>query len=928
MKSKIHNTIVTLASLALCALTLSSAHAQGTAFTYQGQLNSGASPANGIYDFEFSLSNAPSGGSQIGTTLTQSAIGVTNGLFTTTLNFGAVFTGNATWLSIGVRSNGVGSYTALTPPQEMTPTPYAMYAPNAGSAASVAAANITGVITLAQLPGAVVTNDDTNVTLVNLTLNSNLNLPSPATIDSGGSSLMHSDSLNNFYAGPGAGTLTNSGGGNMGVGYIALSNNTNGANNTAAGYRALANITSGNNNTAVGEQALYVNTNGTDNTGIGRHALNDSLNGSNNTAIGEEVLLNNTSGGQNTGVGASALDLSTSGSSNIALGYMAGVGFTGNESGNIDIGNAGAPADNNIIRIGNGQTNTFIAGVINGNGGGLTSLNASQLTSGAIPAARLPASVVTNDEGGVTLDNVIVGGSLTLPLPGMIDSGGVNILYEDGNGNFFAGSQAGNLSTSGIYNTATGANALQVDEGGSYNTANGDGSLTRNTSGNANTAMGLFTLYDNTSGSDNVAIGGAALQNSKTDNNLVAVGYQALENDAAFNNGKTSDGNGHNTAIGFQALQADTTGAGNTATGYETLSQNTTGLFNTAEGDNALHSNIFGAYNVALGTSALQNCQGDSNEVAVGYGALENDSAQNPFTGSETGENTAVGFKALQANTGGFGNTAVGFSALISGQLGFDNTAIGDNALNANTSGYENVAMGDNALGTNSSGYQNVAIGALALENIQAGNNNIAIGYYAGEYFNSGNNNIYIGNPGVDESGIIRIGENQSATYLTGTVHCAALISAAHTCTTITITGGSDLAEPFPISTAEPQVSEGAVMVIDETHPGQLKLADQPYDTRVAGVVSGANGIHPGIQMQQEGVLAGGRNVALSGRVYVQADASNGSIKPGDLLTTSSTPGRAMRVSDHLKAQGAILGKAMTGLDEGQGMVLVLVTLQ
>jgi hypothetical protein len=75
-------------------------------------------------------------------------------------------------------------------------------------------------------------------------------------------------------------------------------------------------------------------------------------------------------------------------------------------------------------------------------------------------------------------------------------------------------------------------------------------------------------------------------------------------------------------------------------------------------------------------------------------------------------------------------------------------------------------------------------------------------------------------------------------------------------------------------------------------------------------------------------VLAGGRNVALSGRVYVQADASNGSIKPGDLLTTSSTPGRAMRVSDHLKAQGAILGKAMTGLDEGQGMVLVLVTLQ
>jgi hypothetical protein len=105
-------------------------------------------------------------------------------------------------------------------------------------------------------------------------------------------------------------------------------------------------------------------------------------------------------------------------------------------------------------------------------------------------------------------------------------------------------------------------------------------------------------------------------------------------------------------------------------------------------------------------------------------------------------------------------------------------------------------------------------------------------------------------------------------------------------------------------------------------------LTDRPYDTRVAGVVSGANGIHPGIQMHQEGLLDGGRNVALTGRVYVQADTSNGAIEPGDLLTTSGNPGRAMRVSDHARAQGAILGKAMTALDSGRGMVLVLVTLQ
>ncbi|HEV2328697.1 MAG TPA: hypothetical protein VGY56_07920 [Verrucomicrobiae bacterium] len=144
----------------------------------------------------------------------------------------------------------------------------------------------------------------------------------------------------------------------------------------------------------------------------------------------------------------------------------------------------------------------------------------------------------------------------------------------------------------------------------------------------------------------------------------------------------------------------------------------------------------------------------------------------------------------------------------------------------------------------------------------------------------------------------------------------------------LTIRGGADLAEPFPMSAAQSEMQPGCVVVIDDQHPGQLKLSDQPYDTRVAGVVSGANGIHPGIQMQQQGLLGGGKNVALTGRVYVRVDASYGAIRPGDFLTTSATPGYAMKVTDRGRAQGAILGKAMTGLSQGTGMVLVLVTLQ
>jgi hypothetical protein len=82
------------------------------------------------------------------------------------------------------------------------------------------------------------------------------------------------------------------------------------------------------------------------------------------------------------------------------------------------------------------------------------------------------------------------------------------------------------------------------------------------------------------------------------------------------------------------------------------------------------------------------------------------------------------------------------------------------------------------------------------------------------------------------------------------------------------------------------------------------------------------------LSLHQEGVLEGGQNVALTGRVYVQADAADAAIEPGDLLTTSTTPGHAMKVTHSERAQGAILGKAMTGLRSGTGMVLVLVTLQ
>ncbi len=149
--------------------------------------------------------------------------------------------------------------------------------------------------------------------------------------------------------------------------------------------------------------------------------------------------------------------------------------------------------------------------------------------------------------------------------------------------------------------------------------------------------------------------------------------------------------------------------------------------------------------------------------------------------------------------------------------------------------------------------------------------------------------------------------------------------------TVLEIVGGADIAEAFDIAPfADVVPSGGMVVVIDETKVGGLRLTTTPYDRRVAGVISGANGVLPGIVLGQKGSVAdGAQPVASVGRVYVWCDAgSGGPIRAGDLLTTSSTPGHAMKVSDHSRANGAVLGKAMSSLESGRGTVLVLVSLQ
>jgi hypothetical protein len=109
---------------------------------------------------------------------------------------------------------------------------------------------------------------------------------------------------------------------------------------------------------------------------------------------------------------------------------------------------------------------------------------------------------------------------------------------------------------------------------------------------------------------------------------------------------------------------------------------------------------------------------------------------------------------------------------------------------------------------------------------------------------------------------------------------------------------------------------------------GMLEMSSLAYDKRVAGVVSGAGDYRPGIVLDERETGAIRSPIALVGKVFCKVDAQFGAVAVGDLLTTSPTPGHAMKTDDPLRAFGTVIGKALRALEEGQGMIPILIALQ
>jgi len=573
LKIRVHHRLIVLALLALSTLSSqpSTASAQGTAFTYQGRLNTAGAPANGLYDFRFKLATDPLGDNYVGDAYLTNGIFVTNGLFTTSIDFGAgIFTGTNYWLEVDVRTNNPANtlaYSALAPLQGVTPAPYAVMANSASNLlGSVPVAQLSGTVSLAQLPASVVTNDESGVTLSNVTVSGSLNLPATASIYSSGIPLLYANnSLNNFFAGLDAGNQTMSGYANTGIGNETLVYNITGIYNTALGILALVSNTSGNYNTAIGSVALYANTNGFDNTALGFYTLESNTSGSDNTASGYQALIANTSGSENVAAGSGALEYSTNDNQLVAIGYQA------------------LQHDNAYL---NGNTSS-------GNGAN-TAVGYQTLQSDTIGAANTAIGYQALNQNTNGIYNTAVGDHALLS------------------------------NTSGSYNNAIGVGTLYLNTSGSFNTANGVDALEQNISGSENVAEGFGAMALTTNDIDIVAIGYQALQNDNAFDNgditsgsgaNTAVGYQALQADTL--------GYG-NTAVGYLALNENLHGAFNTANGLYALYSNNSGNFNSAYGIYALLDNTSGSENIAFGFNALGFSTNGSSNIALGAGAGDN----------------------------------------------------------------------------------------------------------------------------------------------------------------------------------------------------------------------------------------------------------------------------------------------------------------
>jgi len=506
--------------------------------------------------------------------------------------------------------------------------------------------------------------------------------------------------------------------------------NNSGSYNIGIGTATLDAITTGDNLVGLGYEALTLNTTGGNSTALGAYALNALVSSDDATAVGYQALFSNTVAG-NTAVGSGASKANILGIHNVAVGF-------------------------NTLFVGdNGSYNTAIG---------------SQALYSVNPSGTSATSTYNTAVGSQAGYAVTTGVKNTL-----------------------IGSLAGDAVTTGSFNTVLGYESLSQAVLPSYNTAIGASALAQNVNGSENIAIGYRALtamnpasavdtfniaIGNNAGKTvttgisnifigqnagliaqatnyNIAIGTAALSHDVLGSGSVAIGYQALEEQVPAGSGTIG-----NTAVGYQAGKAMTTGGINTFIGASAGKANTTGSANTAIGSNSLGINITGGGNTAVGEKALALENAGSLSTAVGVGSLYaqvNSGATdvyNTATGHHSGfntttgkQNTFIGGTAAHGNTIGDDNVAIGMGAMYVSDEASNCVAIGYRALYsqnpASAVDMFNVAIGHSAGGM-TTGIKNTIIGGIA-GTTTTGSKVVCIGYDAQPSANTTDNEIVIG---------------------------------------------------------------------------------------------------------------------------------------------------------------------------------------
>lgn len=852
--------------------TLSPQAVLGTVFTYQGRLTDGGSLASGAYDFLFTLYDADDW--QFGPPISREDVQVTDGLFTVHLDFGDyAFLGWERYLEIGVRpGDSEGDYTTLSPRQPLTAAPFALSLPGLFTLPNDFSPNVIG-----GYAGNSVWED-----LVGATISGgggdemeNVVTDRFCTVGGGGNNVAgdeSEDTTDAWFATVGGGWQ------NRATSYNATV--AGGAENSASGGSSF--VGGGWLNVASGENHATV-CGGGENEASGDAATVGG--GSTNTAGGE---YNATVGG--------------------------GYGNTANASDSTVGGGNSNTADGWAATVSGGYTNTITAGVATIGGGEANTASGDHATiSGGESnvADGLRATVGGGRDNVASANATTIGGGGSNEASNhyaTIGGGGSNA--ASGNSSAVGGGQHNSASADyatvggGASNTAAGFAAMVG--GGRGNEANEDHSVVAG--GYWNVSWGITSTISggqqNFINRDYATIGGG--RNNQIYADYGTIGGGGGEDSASANIVYDNDGTiagGRSNTAGTDDSDLHDASSATVGGGFHNHAQES---FATVGG---------GDFNVANGLGSTVS--GGFNNMASGSDATVPGGAGNLASGDYS---FAAGYQAQAKHEGSFV-----WADHQDGQV-LESTAPGQFLIRAS---------GGVGIGTDNPGAPlHIVDGDWAEIELTAtdpADDVIMTIRATGGFLDHG----VVGTASWHDLSLVAGGAEKMAITAGGRVGIGtdspqAKLDVAGTTRTevLQITGGSDLAEPFEIG-GDSAVKPGMVVAIDPDRPGQLRISDAAYDHMVAGCISGANGVKPGLIMQQEGIIGeGAYPVALTGRVYCWADAAYGPIQPGDLLTTSGTAGHIMAVSDHQQAQGAIIGKAMSSLAEGRGLVLVLVSLQ